>query len=87
VFQLDQRVDPKYCSFHEEFHPENSCLDWKRVVTSVYTHTVDVDGDKQEQPKDTDDNEEVAPDEAPSSGHVVNVYECSQVVLKTNTEK
>lgn len=61
MLQLDQCIDPKYCSFHEEFHPENSCSDWKWVFTSICTHTVDVDGDIQEKPKDTNDNEEVAP--------------------------
>jgi len=30
----------------------------------------------QEQPEDTNDDEEVAPDEASSSGHVVNIYQC-----------
>ena len=74
MFQLNQCYDPKYCSFHEEFHPDNSCSNWKRVVTFVCTHTLDADGDIQEQPKDTDDNEEVSLDEAPSSRHVVNTY-------------
>lgn len=87
MFQLDQCGDPKCYSFHEEFHLENSCSDWKRVVTSVCTHTLDADGNVQEQPEDTDDNEEFASDEAPSSKHVVNTDQCSQVVSKTNTEK
>lgn len=87
MFQLDQCVDPKYYSFHEEFHPENSCSNWKQVVTSVYAHKLDVDGDIHEQSEDTDDNKEVSHDEAPCFGHVENAYKCSQVVSKMNTEK
>ena len=87
MFQLDQCANPKYYSFHEEFHPKNSCSYWKQVVTFVCNHTLDVNGDIQEKPKDTNDNEEVAPDEAPSSGHVVNAYQCLQVVSKTKIEK
>jgi len=34
-----------------------------------------------------DNVEDVAPDEASSFGHVVNMYQCSQAMLKTNTEK
>ena len=41
----------------------------------------------QEKLEETDNDEEVAPNEAPGSGHVVNAYQCSQVVSKTNTEK
>ena len=37
--------------------------------------------------KDTDDDEEVAPNEPSSYGHVVNVYQCSQTMSKTNTKK
>lgn len=87
VFQLNHCVDPSYCSFHEEYHPKNSCSDWNKVVTSVCINTLDVDGKIQEQLEDTDDNEEVAPNEAPCSGHVVNAYQFSQEILKINTEK
>jgi len=41
----------------------------------------------QEQLKDINDDEEVVVDEASSFGHVVNTYQCSQVMSKTNTEK
>jgi len=41
----------------------------------------------QEKPKDIDDSEEVSPDETLSSRHVVNAYQCSQVILKKNTKK
>jgi len=36
---------------------------------------------------DRDYDEGISPVEASSSGHVVNAYQCSQTVLKTNTEK
>ena len=45
VFQLEHCVDPKFCSFHEEYHPEKSCLDWQRVISSICNHTLDVEGD------------------------------------------
>ena len=41
----------------------------------------------QEQPEDTDDSEEFALDETPSFVHVVNTYQCLQVISKTNTDK
>jgi len=41
----------------------------------------------QEQPEDTDNDKEVAIDEASSFGHVVSAYQCSQEMSKTNTEK
>lgn len=41
----------------------------------------------QEQLEDTNDDEEVAPDEPSSSGHVVNTYQCSQEMPKMNTKK
>jgi len=87
VFQLDQCANPNFYSFHEEFHPENSCLDWKWIFTSIYTHTLDAGGNIQEQLEDTKDNEEVAPNGAPRFGNVVNAYECSQLISKMNTEK
>lgn len=87
MFQLEQSADPNFCFFHEEHHPENSCLDWKRVVNSICSHTLDTESNMQEQKEDIDDDEEVAPDETSSSRHVVNAYHCSQVMLKTTTEK
>jgi len=68
VFQLDQCVDPTYCSFRVQFHPENSSSYGKRVVNSICTHRLDAYGDTQEKMEDIDDNEEVAPDEAPCLG-------------------
>jgi len=41
----------------------------------------------QEKLEDIDDDEEVAPNEQSSSGSWVNVYQCSQAMPKTNTEK
>ena len=41
----------------------------------------------QEQPEDIDNDEGIALDEASSSGHVVNTYQCSQAMLKMNTKK
>jgi len=87
MFQLDQCIDPKYYSFHEEFHPKKSCSDWKRIATSACSHILSENGDIQGKPKDTNDNKEVAPDEAPIYGHVVNAFQCLQVVSKMNIEK
>jgi len=43
---------------------------------------------EQVQPKDEDDEEDVASDETPSFGHVVNMYQCLNVAQKkTTTEK
>ena len=74
MFQVEHWTNPNFCSFHEEHHPENSCSDWKRVTSYVYSHTLDVGNSRQENLEDTNDEEEVAPNEPSSFGHVVNVY-------------
>lgn len=86
VFQLDQCADPKFCSFHKEYHPENSFSDCKRVISSVCSHILDAEGNMQEQPEDTNDDKEVVLNGTPSSRHVVDAYQCSQVILKMNIE-
>lgn len=41
----------------------------------------------QEHMQDTNDDEEVAPDETQSSGNVMKAYKCWQVISKMNIEK
>ena len=87
VFQLEWCANPEFCSFHEYGHLENSCSDWKRVAGLVCDHAFNTNNSTQGQLRDTDDGEVVAPDEALSSGHVVNMYQCSQAAQKINIEK
>lgn len=87
MFQLERCANPKFYSFHKDGHPEKSCLDWKRVAYLVWSRTFDMDNSMQEQSRDTDNGKDFSPDEASISGHVVNIYQCSQAALKTNTEK
>lgn len=75
------------CSFHEDDHSEGSCSDKKSVVGSVCNRALDVASSAQGQPRDTDDDEDVASDEASSFGDVLNMYQCLQTTQKTNTDK
>jgi len=45
-----------------------------RVEISLCSHTLDAKNSMKEKPEDTNDDEEVAPNEPSSFGHVVNVY-------------
>lgn len=87
VFQLEYCTYPRLCSIHEERHLENSCSDWKKFFSSICSHKLNVERNMQEKLEDTSNDEDVAPDETSSYGHVVNAYQCSQVILKTNTKK
>ena len=87
MFHLDQCTNYEFGSFHKEHQLDKSCSYGKRVARSVCSHTFDAENDMQEELENIDNDEGIAPNKASISGHVVNVYQCLQATLKTNTYK
>lgn len=87
MFQIEWCVNDHFCLFHEDNHPEGFCLEWKRVANLVCNRALNVVISMQFHPRDTNDDEDVAPDEAPNTRKVINIYQCPQAAQTMNTKK
>lgn len=70
-------VNSKFLSFHEERHLERTFIEWKWVADSMCNNLKNVVNNAQCQPKEEDDDEDVASDEALGTKKLINMYQCS----------
>lgn len=68
---------------HKDKHSEKTCLEWNCLMSTMATRLTDHFEDS-EKVQLEDDNEKVvfASDEAPSVHHVINLYQCLNVVQR-----
>lgn len=73
--------------FHNENHLENTCPRWKQLASKIVAQFVDLVMVEKHDYLEEEKEKVVAADEAPSTGHAVNIYQCVIVTQKSSTNK
>lgn len=87
MLNLERLVTDSYCSFHNVHHSKRMCLDWNRMMSRMATQLSKGNVVNEQVEPNVEDEEDFASNEALSTGHIVNVYQCSRATQNTTTKK